>query len=221
MGKMIDLTASDGSKLQAYQADPSGTPKGGLVIIQEIFGVNKHMKAMTDSYAADGYLAVCPAMFDRAEKGVDMGYDQDTMAKGREYRGKLDDAAILADVGAALDVVKSAGKTGIIGFCFGGYVTWIGAANLGFDVAVGYYGGGIAGKLDAKPKCPIQLHFGDQDQAIPMEDIDKIKAAFPDVPTYVYEGAGHGFACDERASFDEAATKTSRERTNAFLAENM
>ena len=219
MGKMIELTASDGHKFGAYRADPAGTPKGALVVIQEIFGVNHHMKHVTDDFAARGYVAICPALFDRSKRNVELGYDQASIAEGREIRGAVGDEGPLKDIQASIDAVKSAGKIGVVGYCWGGTLAFLSATRLnGIVAAVGYYGGGIAATASEKPKVPTMLHFGDKDQSIPMTDVEKVKAARKDVTIYVYS-AGHGFSCDERGSFDAAASKTALDRTLSFFKE--
>ncbi|HUN47894.1 MAG TPA: dienelactone hydrolase family protein [Stellaceae bacterium] len=221
MGKMIELTASDGHKFGAYRADPAGKAKGALVVIQEIFGVNHHMRHVTDDFAARGYAAICPAVFDRTKRNVELGYDQASIAEGREIRGKVGDEGPLRDIQAAIDAVKDVGKTGVVGYCWGGYLAFLSATRLtGISAAVGYYGGGIANVASEKPKVPTILHFGDKDQSIPMSDVEKVQAARKDVTIYIYS-AGHGFSCDERGSFDAAATKTALERTLAFFQQHI
>ncbi|HUB97500.1 MAG TPA: dienelactone hydrolase family protein [Stellaceae bacterium] len=221
MGQTIQLTAKDGFKLGAYKADPEGKPRGAVVVIQEIFGVNHHIKDVTDRYAALGYVAIAPQVFDRAEKDFDAGYDQPSMERGRGARGKITNEQLLMDTQAAIDAVKSAGKVGIVGYCMGGTVAFLSACNLdGLSAAVGYYGGGVAAAADQKPRCPTMLHFGDQDQSIPMADVEKVKKARPEVPVYVYH-AGHGFHCDERASFSPFAAQVAGGRTQEFFAKNI
>jgi carboxymethylenebutenolidase len=221
MGHMIELTASDGFKLGAYRADPEGKPRGAVVVIQEIFGVNHHIKDVTDRYAALGYVAIAPAVFDRAEKNFDAGYDQPSMERGRGARGKITNDQLLMDTQAAINAVKSAGKVGIVGYCMGGSVAFLSAVKLdGLSAAVGYYGGAIAAACEEKPRIPTMLHFGDQDQSIPMTDVEKIKKARPETPVYVYH-AGHGFHCDERASFNAFAAQVAGGRTQEFFAKHI
>jgi carboxymethylenebutenolidase len=201
MGQTIGLKASDGFLLGGYRADPAGKPKAGLVVIQEIFGVNHHIRDVCDRFAALGYAAVAPAMFDRAKADVALGYDKAAMEEGVKLRAsiKLEDS--LKDVQAAIDALKPAGRVGVVGYCWGGSLAFLAAARLsGLACAVGYYGGMIAAHTDEKPKVPTILHFGEKDQGIPMTDVEKIKAAQPDVKIYTYS-AGHGFSCDERAAF--------------------
>jgi carboxymethylenebutenolidase len=217
MGSTIKLTTSDGKTIGAYVAEPKGKPKGGLVVIQEIFGVNRHIRNVADGYAAAGYRAVAPAMFDRVKPGVELGYGPDDMAHGREIRSKLGWDEIMADTKAAVEEAKKAGKVGVVGYCFGGTVAWLAATRLGVP-AVGYYGGGIAGFANEQPKAPVMLHFGEKDAHIPMTDVEKVRAAHPKVPIHVYK-AGHGFSCDERDSFDKASHEAALKRTLAFFAE--
>ena len=221
MGQTITLAAKDGHKLAAYRADPSGKPRGALVVVQEIFGVNRHMRHVTDDFAKQGYVALSPALFDRVEKGIELGYDPKSIEAGRDIRGKVALDGTLADLQAAIDYAKPFGKVGIVGYCWGGGLAFLAATRLsGVAAAVGYYGGLVAAHAQEKPKVPVMLHFGDADQSIPMSDVEKVKAARPDVTTYVYN-AGHGFNCDERGSYNPAAAKTALERTLTFLAEQL
>lgn len=209
MGEMISLTASDGHTLDAYKAVPAGTPKGGVVVIQEIFGVNGQIRRTADYFAEQGYLAIAPALFDRVGKDIQLGYNETDFATGRETRGKITDEWITADIGAAVAEASSAGKVSVIGFCFGGYATYIAACTVdGVSAAMPFYGGGIAAKVgDMKPKCPTQFHFGDKDAAIPLDDLQTIKDALQDSPLYVYDDSGHGFTCDDRDSFNPGASE--------------
>jgi carboxymethylenebutenolidase len=221
MGKTLDLTAADGHKLSAYRADPSGTPKGAIVVIQEIFGVNHHIRNVTDKFAAEGYVAIAPALFDRAERGVEVGYDAASIATGREVRGKIKDTEMLADTQAAIDAVSGIGKVAVVGYCLGGTIAYLSATRLnGIAAAVGYYGGGIAATASEKTKVPVMLHFGDADQGIPLTDVDKIRAAHPEIPIHVYH-AGHGFSCDERGSFEPESAKVALGRTLDFLGQHL
>jgi carboxymethylenebutenolidase len=223
MGQQISLTASDGHTLGAYVGEPSGTAKGGLVVIQEIFGVNSHVRNLVDEFAAAGYLAIAPALFDRVEPGMDLGYDETDFALARETRGKLKDDGILADVDAAAKHVASAGKVGLIGYCFGGYVAWISGCNLdSLAATVACYGGGVAGRAaNDTPKVPIQMHFGDKDHAIPMGDVQKIRDAHPDVSTFIYDDSGHGFCCEERDVHNASARARCHARSLEFIGAHM
>ena len=216
----IELQAADGHKFAAYRADPKGKPRGGIVVIQEIFGVNRHMRRTTDGFAADGYVAICPALFDRAERGVDIGYGPDDIAKGRDLRGKITWEQTLADMAAAVAEAKKAGKVGVVGYCWGGSVAWRAATQLDCDAAVGYYGGMVAQFAGEKAKCPVMLHFGAKDASIPLSDVDKVKQAQPQVPVFVYP-ADHGFNCEDRKQHDPAAAKTARGRTLEFFRKHV
>lgn len=217
MGTAIELTSPDGFKLSAYRAEPAGTPRGGLVVVQEIFGVNAHIRSVCDGYAADGYLAVAPALFDRYQRGVDWGYTPEDIARGREVRAQADAAAALMDVVAARDAAAQAGRVGIVGYCWGGFIAWLAAARVdGFACAIAYYGGGMPDAVGEKPRCPVLAHFGEQDAMIPVAGVQALAAAHPAMEVHLY-AAGHGFNCDQRASFDPAAATLARERSLAFL----
>ncbi len=216
---MIELTADDGHVLDAYERHPDGA-SAGVVIIQEIFGVNPHIRTVVDRYADMGFHAVAPAMFDRVERGVDFPYDADSLKRGRAIRTRLDwDEAVL-DVGAAVRRVAATGPVGVVGYCFGGSMAWLAAAALPIRASVGYYGGQIVGFLDRAPLVPTMHHFGEVDEGIPLSDVDAIAAAFPEVPIHVYEGAGHGFNCDARGAYHPAAATLALERTLEFLSQH-
>lgn len=220
MGTTIELKAADGHSFSAYVAGPANATKG-VVVIQEIFGLNHHIRDMADRYAAAGYAVVAPALFDRVEKGVELGYTADDIAKGRDYRMKLSDAQVMADVEAA--AAHLAGKKlGIVGYCFGGTVAWWGATrSTKFAASSAWYGGGIAGTKDERPNCPAQMHFGEKDASIPMSDVDAIRAAQPKVETFVYMGAQHGFGCNERGSFSKPDYELAQQRTLDFFAKHL
>ncbi len=221
MGQTLTLTAKDGHKFGAYRADPTGKARGALVVIQEIFGVNGHMRRVTDGFAQQGYVAVSPALFDRVEKGIELGYDPKSIESGRDIRAKVPLDGTLADLQATIDYAKQFGKVGVVGYCWGGSLAFLAATRLdGVAAAVGYYGGMIAAHAQEKPRVPVILHFGDQDQSIPMSDVEKVKQARADVPSYVYH-AGHGFNCDERGSYNAEAAKVALERTLKFFAEKI
>ena len=224
MGHMIELTASDGHTLAAYRADPEGAPKAGVVVIQEIFGVNAHIREVADDYAAQGYLAIAPALFDRSRPGVELGYDESAIAEGRDLAFSLDPALPVLDVEAAVKVAASAGQVGVVGYCWGGSLTFLAACKLDIAAASSYYGGQIVAALEREPGlvpgAPLIMHFGEQDAGIPLDDVDRIRNAFPDVPIHLYD-AGHGFNCDHRGSYDEASCRTARERTLDFFATHL
>ncbi len=218
MGEFVTLQTADNQNITAYLAKPTSKPKGGLVVCQEIFGVNNHIRAVTDGYAADGFLAIAPALFDRIEKNVELGYDQTGMQSGIALmkQASLDNA--LTDVTAAKAFIAEAGTTAILGFCWGGTVAWAAACRLeGLAAAIPYYGGGIGNLLGEKPRCATMAHFGNQDQSIPMDVVEKMKTGHPEVAVHVYE-AGHGFNCNERASFNPPAAELARKRSVEFLS---
>ena len=221
MGKILRLTAADNHDFTAYRADPSGKPKGALLVIQEIFGVNHHIRGVCDKFAASGYLAVAPALFDRVESGVEYGYEPADIEKGRAIMQRVDLNNALKDVEATLAVVKAAGKVGIVGYCWGGTVSWAAACRTGgLACAVSYYGGGVGNLVGEKPKCPVMFHFGDKDQSIPMDTVEKVKKAHPDQALFVYN-AGHGFNCDERGSYDAESAKLALSRSLEFFGKHL
>jgi carboxymethylenebutenolidase len=222
VGRDITLTASDKFELGAYRADPAATPKGAVVVIQEIFGVNHHIRAVCDRFADQGYVAVAPAIFDRIERNFQSGYSPDEVAVARKFVANPDWKAMLLDTQAAIDSVKDAGPIGIIGFCLGGSVAYAAATKLsGLSAAIGYYGGAIVRFADDKPNVPTQLHFGEKDAGIPLTDVETIKSKRPDVEIFVYPGAQHGFGCDERASYDKPSADLARQRSLAFFAAHL
>lgn len=222
MGEMTKLKASDGFELSAYVARPAGKPVGGLVLIQEIFGVNGHIRRVADGYAADGFLVVAPALFDRIQPGLEMGYGQEDIQRGIELKGRSATDAALLDVAAAQIKAAEAGKVGVVGYCWGGFLTWLSATRLpGFSAAVSYYGGGIGTVATETPTCPVLMHFGETDHAIPLSDVDKVRAAHASgVEIHVYP-AGHGFNCDERGSHSPESARLARERSVAFLTRHL
>ncbi|HTD53880.1 MAG TPA: dienelactone hydrolase family protein [Silvibacterium sp.] len=222
MSEQVRLTAADGHEFEAYVAKPHGEPVAGLVVVQEIYGVNQHIRSVADSYAHDGFLAVAPALFDRYERGVDLGYEGADAQKARSFPSRLDIGAAVRDTAAALDYarIQTGKKSGVIGYCLGGTIAWLAATRLNPDAAVGYYGGNIAKFAGEKPTCPVMLHFGRKDQHIPREEVDKISAAHPEVDIYWYD-AGHGFNCDARSSFEPDSAKLARERSLEFLTKNL
>ncbi|MDH5556243.1 MAG: dienelactone hydrolase family protein [Alphaproteobacteria bacterium] len=221
MGDIIQLKASDGHELAAYVAEPEGAARGGIVVIQEIFGVNSHIRAVADGFAADGYKVIAPAMFDRIERNVDLGYDPDSIARGRELKGRMDWDNPLLDIQAAIGALSGL-KVGVTGYCWGGSLAWLAATRLdGVSAAICYYGGQINDFRNESAKCPALMHFGSEDGSIPMEAVEAIRAAQPDIPIHLYEGAGHGFSCDHRGSYDAGSAATARQRTMEFLAKNV
>ncbi|MDR0478598.1 MAG: dienelactone hydrolase family protein [Burkholderiaceae bacterium] len=228
MTQTIDLTAADGARIPAYVARPEGKPKGGIVIVQEIFGVNKHIRSVADGYAKDGYLAIAPHAFHRVQPGVDLGYDEQDIATGFGYKQKVDvlpAPGIMQDLQAAIDYAakESGGKVGIVGYCWGGLLAWRAACGLtGLAAAVTYYGGGMTTPEEAarKPKVPVLSHFSDRDQYIPVPSIEAFQRLHPEIPVYLYP-AEHGFNCDLRSAWNADAAKLARERTLAFFSQHV
>ncbi len=217
MAQIVKLTAEDGHVLDAYRADPVDTPKGAVVVVQEIFGVNRHIRTVCDRFAKAGYVAIAPALFDRFQRGFESGYSPAEITVARAFLGSIDWDAWLKDVAAARDAVAAVGSVSIVGFCLGGSVAFLAATRLdGFAAAVGFYGGQIARHAHEKPRIPTQLHFGENDQGIPLSDVEAIRARRPGVEIHLYP-AGHGFNCDERESYHEPSAMKARERSLAFL----
>jgi carboxymethylenebutenolidase len=223
MGKTVQLKARDGHSFDAYVAEPASNTKvrGAVVVVQEIFGVNSHIRGITDGFAADGYLAIAPALFDRVQRNYESGYSQPEVQAGRDVRGKVTNEQALADVQAAIDHVKGAGKVGVVGYCWGGTIAWLAASHAsGISAAISYYGGGVPDAKGDKPKVPTMLHFGETDASIPVDKAKEVAAAHPDVPTYFYP-AGHGFNCEQRGSYHEPSATKARERTLEFLRKHV
>ena len=221
MGEVIRLTAADGHEFDAYKAEPSGTPKGGICVIQEIFGANAHIKEVADGYAADGYLAIAPALYDRAKRGVDLGYTPEDMQAGRDLRAKVGDDGPVMDIAATVKKLQSAGNVGTAGYCWGGTLSFLASTRIeGVSASVVYYGGQIVPYKGETVRVPLQMHFGDMDAGIPMEDVNQIKEAQPQADVHVYH-ADHGFNCDHRSQYDENSCNLARERTLAFFREHV
>ncbi|MGA7857230.1 MAG: dienelactone hydrolase family protein [Terracidiphilus sp.] len=223
MSETVVIKANDGHQLDLYVAHPATEPIAGLVVIQEIFGINRHIRSVTDGYARDGFLAVAPALFDRVERGVELTYDGPEAQKGMALMQKMNVDDSLIDIAAALEFVRAqtGKKAGVIGFCLGGLLAWLSAARLHPDAAVGYYAGRIGNYASETPKIPVQLHFGKLDTHIPAEQVDKVRDAHPEVQIYWYDNAGHGFNCDMRASYNAEASTLARSRALAFLKEHL
>jgi len=219
------LTSTDGSLFDVYVATPTGTPRGGVVVLQEIFGVNAHIRQVADGWAADGYVAVAPAMFQRVQPGVDLGYGEADMAAGMALKAAteaLPMPGVLPDMQATVDLAArlGGGKVGVVGYCWGGLLTWRAASLLqGVSAAVPYYGGGMTSDAERLrvPRCPVLAHFAEEDKYIPVSAVDAFTAVQPEVEVHLYR-AHHGFSCDQRGSWNAAAAELARERTLAFLA---
>jgi carboxymethylenebutenolidase len=217
MGDFTPLMARDGHEFRAWLSAPKGPPKGAVVVLQEIFGVNSHIRAVTDSFAAEGYVAVAPSLFDRVRMGIEMGYGEKEMQEGRGYVMQLKPEQTLKDISAAIAIVKHAGRVGVVGYCWGGRMAYLSACELPIACSVAYYGGGITQILDKKPKVPVMYHFGERDKHITLDDVARIKASHPEGMYYLYP-ADHGFNCDQRGSYDAASAALARKRTLAFFS---
>ena len=228
MGQFVNLTSSEGFVVPAWVAQPKGTPRGAVVVVQEIFGVNSHIQSVADRLAVSGYLAVAPATFERVKAGVDLGYTSQDMQAGIDLKSAVEALpapGVMADIQAAIDYAakESGGKVGIVGFCWGGLLTWRAACTLnGLSAAVPYYGGGVttAEEVVRQPQVPVLAHFGERDHWIPVDSVQAFAKAHPDVEVHLY-AADHGFNCDQRGSYDAAAAKTAYERTLAFFAQHL
>ena len=222
MGDLIELGASDGFELNAYVAQPDGHVKGAVLVIQEIFGVNSHIREVCNGYAGEGYVALAPCIFDRVEKGIELGYEEDDLVAGVEIaRGKLKTEEVMLDIKAGVAYLQQFGEVGVVGYCFGGLMAWMSANQLdGIKCVSGYYGGGIAASVELVPRVPTILHFGNLDAHIPLTDVQKVIDAHPAVQVFVYD-ADHGFNCDQRSSFNDSAATLARQRTLDFFGENL
>ncbi|MSQ56202.1 MAG: dienelactone hydrolase family protein [Limnohabitans sp.] len=228
MGQIVQLRASDGFQCPAYMASPKNTPRGAIVVLQEIFGVNSHIKAVADGYALAGYLAIAPQTFARAQLDVNLGYTSDDMNAGFALKTKIEGLpapGIIADIQAAVDLGRfsTKGKVGMVGYCWGGLLTWKSAEVVnGLSAAVPYYGGGVTteAEMKRKPQCPVQAHFGKKDHWIPMDTVEAFKKAYSQVEVHSYE-ADHGFNCDQRGSYDETAANEALVRALAFFSKHV
>lgn len=223
MGEHVTLKATDGQQFDAYVARPAGEPLAGLVVVQEIFGVNAHIRSVADGYAAEGFLAVAPALFDRIQPGIELGYEPADMQIARSLFPKLDMDKSVLDVAAALEYAGNAThkKVGIVGYCLGGSMAWLAATRLHPAAVVGYYGGRICGFVNEKPAVPVMLHFGKEDAHIPAADVEKVRAAHPEVQIYMYDDAGHAFNRDVGPSYSPAAAQEARRRSLEFLKKHV
>lgn len=226
MGDIVTLKSADGQAVPAYVARPAGKARGAVVVLQEIFGVNSHIRAVADGYAAEGYLAVAPAMFQRVKPGVELGYAEEDMKAGFALKTAVEGLpapGALPDIQAAIDYAGQAGKVGVVGYCWGGLLTWRSACLLqGLSAAAPYYGGGVTSPEESarRPRVPVMAHFGEQDHWIPMDSVRAFTQAQPQVEVHVY-AANHGFNCDQRGSYDAAAATLARQRTLSFFAKHL
>jgi len=226
MGTWINLQAADGLEFPVYVAQPTGTARAAVVVLQEIFGVNTHIREVADGYAQAGYLAVAPATFHRVKPGVELGYGPEDMSAGSALKASVEALpapGVLQDIQSAIDYAAKAGKVAVLGYCWGGLLTWRSACLLkGLSAAVPYYGGGMTSEKEIirHAQCPVLAHFSDQDHWIPLEGVEAFRQAHPEVQTHIY-AAKHGFNCDHRAAFDAAAATLARERTMSFLGQHL
>ncbi len=220
MGSTVEVTASDGHKLAAYLATPAGKPRGGLVVIQEVFGVTPYIQSVCDAYAADGYLSIAPWLYDRQQRGAVFAPENHDQARKLREKFVWDD--VVKDVAAAAARVGEAGKVGIVGFCVGGSVAWLAASRLNLAAASSYYGRDIAGWIGKEnPRCPIVVHYGRTDSSIPLADVDRVIAAYPQLPIHIYDDAGHAFDNFTRPSYVPDAAKAGRERTLSLFRQHI
>ena len=224
MGTTVQLTTADGNTLNAYRSEPEGSPKGAIIVVQEIFGVNDHIRGVADGYAREGYVAIAPALFDRVRDGVELDYDEAGIDVGRKIA--FEDVTmdqVMIDVEAACDEVSAAGKIGIVGYCWGGSICYVAAARLSnkISAASGYYGGQIMPHIDEQPTAPLVLHFGAEDAGIPLENVRTIDERWPEIDVHIYDGAGHGFNCDARGSYEANSAALALERTLTHLAQHL
>jgi carboxymethylenebutenolidase len=221
MGKQVRITAEDGHQFDAYLAE-SESPRAALIVVQEIFGVNSHIRSVADGYAAQGYLAIAPALFDRAESNVELSYTPEDMKRGMVMAMQIGMDNMLKDVAASMNYARQQWnlKVGVLGFCLGGSLAWLAATRLGADATVGYYGGRIAQNANETPRCPVMLHFGAKDPHIGPEQVEIIRKAHLEVPLFVYD-AGHGFNCDQRRDYEPKSAALALERTLGFFRTNL
>jgi carboxymethylenebutenolidase len=220
MGEFNQLMARDGHEFAAWLAPAVGERRGAIVVLQEIFGVNAHIREVADGFAREGYVCIAPALFDRVKRGVELGYSPEDVQLGRGYVLQIPKEKLLADIAACINVVKHAGPVAAVGYCWGGSLAHLAACELPVRAAVDYYGTRTVENLHLATRAPVQYHFGDRDKTLPPEAIEKIRAADPDGEFHVY-AADHGFNCDHRAAFDAAAAKLARERTLDFLQRHL
>jgi carboxymethylenebutenolidase len=217
MGELTTIMARDGHEFQAYLVAAPARPRGALVVIQEIFGVNAHIRSVADGFAAAGYTTIAPSLFDRVRRGIELGYSPQDMQEGAGYRKQIAPETALRDVAAAVAVVRHSGRTGVVGYCWGGTLAYLAACELPLGGAVVYYGR-VADHLERQPRCRVMYHYGSEDRSIPLTDVERIRTAQPTAAVYVYEGAGHGFNCEQREAYQPQAAALARTRTLDFFA---
>jgi carboxymethylenebutenolidase len=219
-GRWETLMARDGHEFACWLAKPAGAPRGAIVVLQEIFGVNSHIRSVADRFAAEGYLAIAPALFDRIDRGRELGYTPDDVQRGLGLRLQVTLEQSLLDIGAAVNVVKHAGRVATIGYCWGGQLSWVCASALQVNAAIGYYASRIWEQIERTPTCPVLLHFGTQDQGIPVAEVNRVHERHPSAQVHFYE-ANHGFNCEARAAYDAPSAALAWQRTLAFMQQNI
>jgi carboxymethylenebutenolidase len=214
MPQSMRLRASDGFEFGAYRSDPVGKKRGAVVVLQEIFGVNHHIHSICERFSAVGYVAIAPALFDRKKPGFETGYAPDEVQQARDFMAGIDRETMMLNVAAAVEAARPLGPVGVVGYCLGGSLAYLSALRIeGLSAAICYYGGLIAKNAEHAPKCPTQMHFGADDRGIPVSDVEAIRASRPDCEVWLYDGAGHGFNCDERSAYEPASSAISWMRT--------
>lgn len=223
MGQSISMKSSDGHSFEAYQTIPEKRPlRGGLVVVQEIFGINAHIRSVVDSFAQEGYAVLAPSLFDRIRPSVELKYDEEGLQEGIQLLTQLKTKESLLDIQCCVDALQAYGKVGIVGYCYGGSMAWASASSIkNLSCAVCYYGGRIPRMLDRPPLIPTLLHFGENDGHIPLEAVEKVKETYPDLPIHIYEGAGHGFNCDHRDDFHKESAQLAKQRTLSWLEQHL
>ena len=218
MGEFTTLMARDGHEFNAWLSAPPAGAHGAVVVAQEIFGVNRHIRRVADDFAAQGYVVIAPCLFDRIRRGIELGYSEKDVQEGRGYRLQIPKEKSMLDLAASINVVKHAGRVAVVGYCWGGTLAYLAACELPVSCAVAYYGGQIKDHLAKSPRRPVMYHFGEKDPHIPASDIDRIRAADPGGTFHLYP-ADHGFNCEDRGTYDAASAQLARERSLAFIAE--
>ena len=221
---MTTVTSADGHEFAVYTAQPSGNTKGLVVVVQEIFGVNEHIRSVADRYAELGYMAVAPSLFDRVQKNVELNYDEDGIEVGRKIAFEdLSMDEVMMDIEATIGHYPQGGGVGIVGYCWGGSICYVAAARLSdkISAASGYYGGQIMPHIEEEPRVPLMLHFGAEDAGIPLENVHAIAQRWPHIDVHIYEEAGHGFNCDARGSYEESSAALALERTLEHFAQHV
>lgn len=219
MGQSVSISTRHG-RISGWQARPHDKPRGALIVVQEIFGVNHHIRQVVDRFANYGYLAIAPALFDRIHPGTELGYDEAGVARGRAMAEELGFNGALDGVRGAYDLFEGEFRVGVVGYCWGGSVAFLANTRLGIP-AVSYYGGRTVPLLGERPKAPLLLHFGETDPIIPPEDVQKHRDALSGAEIHVWPGAGHGFDCDQRADYNAEASQQALQRTLMFLQKNL